>query len=218
MASEYTVLYRLLNKPTAYSETRVRGNRMLLFRVGKKNPITMEQMQDPISNTRSNAPQRGLRRLDLALAVIMMVPLGASAQNVVSTSGGSGTNTEGTVSWTIGQPVIRTVSGGGNTLTQGFQQPWADISTVVGENAGSSSNIRVYPNPTRHLLNVEIPGATGMDQMELLDAAGRIILQTNTTGDHTEIDLSAYGTGNYFLRVLNAENTVARTFKINVTR
>lgn len=124
---------------------------------------------------------------------------------------------DATISWTIGEPVINTVSGGGNTLTQGFQQPWADISTVIGENAGSAPDIRVYPNPVRHVLNVDVPGDAGQDQLELLDAAGRTVLQTNTTGDHTELDLTRYGAGNYFLRVLNAEGIVSRTFKINIT-
>ena len=188
---------------------------MVLFRVGSKTPITMKHLRHNVHWTRSIAWQFRPGRLGIALAVTILIPLGSNAQNVVSTSGGIGSDANSTVSWTIGQPVANTVSGAEGTLTQGFQQPWADIGTVVGEHVGSGSDIRVYPNPTRHLLNVEMLGtATGANALELLDAAGRLVLQAPTTGDRTELDLTDYGTGNYFLHIKDAEGDVTRTFQV----
>lgn len=152
--------------------------------------------------------------LDLALAVLFLLPMGVIAQNTVGASGGSGTTASGTVSWTVGQPVTSTVTDGEHTLTQGFQQPWAEVGTGVEENTTTASDIRVYPNPTRHLLNVEMPGANEKNELQLLDATGRIVLQAPATGDRTELDLHDYGTGNYFLRIWNAEGDLTRTFKI----
>ncbi len=175
----------------------------------------METKQNNIYGLRIGKARHRTGLMAVAISVLCITQL--QAQTVVATSGGDASTANNKISWTVGQPVTTTVSGGGATLTQGFQQPWADISTVIGENAGSEADIRVYPNPVHHLLNVEVPGATAKDQLELMDAAGRIVLQANTTGDRTELDLTQYGAGNYFLRIRNAEGILARTFKINIT-
>jgi membrane-bound inhibitor of C-type lysozyme len=46
----------------------------------------------------------------------------ATAQQVVASSGNSATAGGYTVAWTLGEPVIETLSGSNNILTQGMHQ------------------------------------------------------------------------------------------------
>lgn len=52
-----------------------------------------------------------------ALGLLFLLPMMGSAQTVVSSSGGSGSGGGHTLSWTIGEPVVNTVSAGNVTLT-----------------------------------------------------------------------------------------------------
>ena len=45
------------------------------------------------------------------------------AQEVISTTGEHYENSNGSISWTIGEPVIETLGSNNNYLTQGFHQP-----------------------------------------------------------------------------------------------
>lgn len=120
------------------------------------------------------------------------------------------------MSWTIGEPVIATGSAGGHTLTQGFQQPWADVATVVGEHAGTGMGIRAYPNPADHVLNVEMTTTSYASRLELLDASGRLVLRVPTSGTLTRLDLTGQSAGHYILRAMDAQGLPAKTFKINI--
>ncbi|RLD57998.1 MAG: hypothetical protein DRJ05_08780 [Bacteroidetes bacterium] len=59
--------------------------------------------------------------------IIILLPLFISAQtttpDVITSSGAYFSNTNGSLSWTLGELATETFSNGGNTLTQGFQQP-----------------------------------------------------------------------------------------------
>lgn len=155
------------------------------------------------------------RCLPLA-AALLALPLAAGAQDVVATGGGEGSGGNHSMSWTIGQPVIKTVTAAGNTLTQGFQQPWADVTAVVEEQGSATLAIRAYPNPADHILNVDMSGVQGQSRLEMMDAAGQLVLQAAATGERTQLDLTGQSVGLYILRVLNAEGMPMRTFKINI--
>lgn len=150
------------------------------------------------------------------VAAMLALPLMAEAQQVAASGGGEGSGGGHRMSWTIGQPVIKTVGTGDRELTQGFQQPWAEVVTVVGEHTGNAMGIRAYPNPADHVLNVEMAAATDPMRLELLDASGRLVLQAPSTGALTHLDLTGQSTGHYILRALNAEGIPAGIFKINI--
>jgi hypothetical protein len=60
------------------------------------------------------------------LFVILCIQLhfaGAKAQQAVSSAGTYFENESGSISWTLGEVVIETLSAGETILTQGFQQP-----------------------------------------------------------------------------------------------
>lgn len=149
-------------------------------------------------------------------AALLFPAIAATAQSVVGAGGGSGSAGGNELGWTIGEPVVATVGEGtgGDVLTQGFQQPWADVGIGVEEHPGLAGEIRIYPNPVARILNVELPGAANAEQFLLLDAAGRTVLETEARNAHTELDLAGFSTGSYHLRISDHSGKSSRTYKI----
>jgi hypothetical protein len=56
----------------------------------------------------------------------------------------------------------------------------------------------IYPNPARNLLNLEIPG---LSAYQLLDVSGRIILENPLARENQTIDLSGLESGLYLLKI-----------------
>ena len=84
-----------------------------------------------------------------------------------------------------------------------------DCGSHVGVSEVSSSNTRLYPNPTNGILNIEGNGEMSISVMNVL---GQKILET-TTNENTTIDLSGFGEGIYMIRVETANGV--KTEKID---
>lgn len=153
----------------------------------------------------------------LLVLLPLTVPFIGAAQTVVSGGGGYHTNPATSIAYTIGEPVIATVSAAGNSLTQGFHQPWADISTLVDDAPTSTMRINVYPNPVTHTLHIALDEATRAHQYVLHDAAGRLVTEGRIDATITELDMEPHASGGYILRVLGNDNTTLKSFKISVT-
>ena len=77
------------------------------------------------------------------------------------------------------------------------------ITAGVGEWNGSHFNI--YPNPTTSILNVEWSmGNVNADaaEIQLLDVYGRLLDVVQANCGTTQIDLSAYAKGVYFVQLV----------------
>ena len=64
--------------------------------------------------------------------MLIMLVSGVSSQEVLISVGGYTESGAGSVSWSIGEPVIETLSGTGGVMTQGMQQLNA-VASVVAE-------------------------------------------------------------------------------------
>ena len=78
------------------------------------------------------------RCLILPVVLLIMLVSGVRSQEVLSSGGGYEVTTSGSLSWSIGEPVIETLSGTGGVMTQGMHQP----------NVGSSVVAEPVPVPT----------------------------------------------------------------------
>jgi len=76
----------------------------------------------------------------------------------------------------------------------------------------SASNVRLYPNPTNGMLNIEGNGAMTISVMNTL---GQTILVSTAT-DNATVDLSSLESGIYMVRI-ETENGI-KTEKVNVRR
>lgn len=140
---------------------------------------------------------------------------GAMAQKAVLCTGKDATGSGGSVSYSIGQTVYTTELASGFSVTAGVQQPF-EISTVTGikEASGISLECIVFPNPTADLLHLKIESNRPVGlTYQLLDTFGKSTSIQPVHSSNTDIHMSAYPSGVYFLRVSSGQKDL-KTFKI----
>ena len=145
-------------------------------------------------------------------ALLFFAVSSATAQKVISANGGTATAAGTEVSWTIGEPVIATVSDGTTTLTQGFQQSKLTV-TAVNEIQVAGVEIKVYPNPTSDFVTVHFSKVMEKPTYLLFDLSGRLIQQKNIESTDAKIDMTQFAGGSYILKV-NSGQQPLQTFKI----
>jgi len=146
--------------------------------------------------------------------IVIFSGVTVTAQEVVASSGSSGTITGYKVDWTLGEPVIETLTGPANILTQGMHQTNL-LVTGLEEMIVPGLEVRVYPNPTSDLLMIEVI-QTGNDlfRYELFDITGRKIVLKKMNSNIEEIDMGSYVSGVYLLNVLNPNRKHVKVCKI----
>jgi hypothetical protein len=128
--------------------------------------------------------------------------------SVVASSGNYYESSSMTISWTVGELAITTLTGNNLILTQGFQQP-----TIMGTGIDKDEfdgKIFVYPNPVQNELFVRFDvERSGNYILELQDVTGRIMSQTMqkpiNPGDIIKLNTSAFSPGMYLLRVITTD-------------
>jgi hypothetical protein len=124
---------------------------------------------------------------------------------VVSSSGGSGQNAQGSLDWTIGEPVTATVTDGTSTLTQGFQQPTLLIATAQNDN-NLNSNLLVYPNPTADFVMVKFDANKEQQiNFKIFDIAGKLINEGKATSANPKISFQGLASGQYSVSLISAD-------------
>lgn len=152
----------------------------------------------------------------LSLVGITTVKAQTVTPVVLANDGGYAPLSNGSISWSIGEPVSETYTGSNNILTMGFHQPELTLINMIQEQ-GEDVKILVFPNPVKDVLSVNLKGLNnGKYTVELNDAIGKLIYrsETDVTEDSYIFQLKVNETaaGNYFLRVSNTSFT--KTVKI----
>ncbi len=134
-------------------------------------------------------------------------------QQVIATSGGSGQAGETVMDWTLGEPVITTLTGGDDILTQGFHQPVLTVTAIkVSDNLPYT--IDVYPNPTHDLLLIRLKDSDIQGFLYLLyDMNGKVLELKLFESDITAVNMDQYPAGLYLLKVMQ-QDTELKTFEI----
>lgn len=129
--------------------------------------------------------------------------MNSSAQEVITTDGGFGTSTHGTLSWTLGEVISETFSTSNYHLTQGFQQiheGYLDINNLI-----HSNELTIFPNPFSSSVNL-ISNAENADyKLNVFDYQNKLILQKDIyfspACKQLTIDLSSLSVGYYFFEL-----------------
>jgi len=88
------------------------------------------------------------------------------------------------------------------------------ISSVVEEVPSTGSSIRVYPNPVQTNLHVEAKERDrSIDQVQVVDASGRLVLSYSSAGTRITLDVSSLPRGIYFVRISHGNEAMVQ--KIN---
>ena len=150
----------------------------------------------------------------LLFFIIIFSGITVTAQEVVASSGGSASITGYKVDWTLGEPVIETLPGSVNILTQGMHQTKLTV-TGLEELIIPGLEIRVYPNPTSDLLIIEVIQTGNYSfRYELFDITGRKMAMNKMNSNIEEIDMSNFVSGFYLLNVLNSDSEHVKVCKI----
>lgn len=138
---------------------------------------------------------------------------------VLSNNGGYAAAAQGSIAWTIGEPISETYTTTANKTTMGFHQPELGLATLIKENR-DASQVMVFPNPVKDFLTVSFKDLQNTTySIEVIDNLGKQIDKKDisiTNDDKTILlNMSEYAAGNYFLNISNAQ--LNRTIKINKT-
>lgn len=134
-----------------------------------------------------------------------------SAQEVISTQGDSYDNGTNTIDFTIGEPVIETVSDGTNDATQGFHQTNLTITNI--EDLDANFSVNIYPNPTSEVINLTIEKYEKIT-FQIFDMGGKLVEELMLTSSTTNVNVSDYPKGTYLLTLTQSDKKKIKTYKI----
>jgi hypothetical protein len=153
-----------------------------------------------------------MKKIILFFALFVFTAANTIAQEVVSTAGETNTITGYEVSWTLGEPVIQTISSGSTVLTQGFHQSKLTV-TAIDELLVSDLELKVYPNPTQDFVTISLSKMPENLIYSVFDLSGKLLENNRISNLNTKIDMQHYSGGSYILKLKN-KNQLIQTFKI----
>lgn len=135
------------------------------------------------------------------------------APQVIASSGGNGSSTQAQLSWTVGETVTPTLTGSNNILTQGFQQTYLTV-TALEDKTDLNLSMTAYPNPTADFVTINA-GTQNLENLSytLFDSNGKLLAKQTLVKSQTEVSLTSYASGVYFLKVTNKQEK-GQNFKI----
>lgn len=135
------------------------------------------------------------------------------AQTSFNSSGGDGTNSNGSFSYSVGQVFYNTSENSGSYATEGVQQPY-EISVVSAQQSDNSYKIILTPNPTQDYLTLStsLTPHTSV-KLFLRDLNGKLLLDQTILSNETKINMQAYSSGVYFIFIATDIN-INKEFKI----
>jgi N-acetylneuraminic acid mutarotase len=84
---------------------------------------------------------------------------------------------------------------------------------IEGVAESANQEIRIYPNPTRDLINVQT-SEQGIYSLELINLSGQVIKHTEFSENSIQVDLSSYQSGIYLVRGVSGDQvTMGRVMK-----
>lgn len=137
-------------------------------------------------------------------------------QEVNSSAGGYYKQINGSMQFTIGEPLTETYTDTTATLYQGFQQGSYIIVSVTEQPIIADLNISLYPNPSSGIFNLKVESnETTVFKIDVVDAQGKCIIHKETNSKNSEaIDLSNFASSIYYVTITNTEKNYIKTFKI----
>ncbi|MCL2028404.1 MAG: T9SS type A sorting domain-containing protein, partial [Bacteroidales bacterium] len=111
--------------------------------------------------------------------------------------------------WEFTEPVeFKVTSANGENTTTYIVHIW--ISTTSSIHTPQLSVLaKLYPNPTNDVLNVS---AENMQQLEILDLMGRVVLRKSVNSDMESLNVSSLKEGAYLIRITTADGVTTARF------
>jgi len=143
----------------------------------------------------------------LLLFCVLVVSSYATAQTlspeVISTSGTSMSNGSTTLDWTLGEPATATLDNPQNAITQGFHQPTIIVTAIA--DAATLNNVKVFPNPTIEVVQIQFTANQKNTLVELYSVDGKLLEKHLVNSQALEMNMSTYPAGTYLLKINKSE-------------
>lgn len=136
-----------------------------------------------------------------------------NAQQSVNASGGKGTGTGGSFSFSIGQIDYVAAVGTNGSVSEGVQQPFEIFVLGTDEIPDIKLALSVYPNPTTDLLFIKNEDSNLEFNYQLFDVTGKLLSSSAKMEQVNQIDMALFKTGTYIL-LIQTESNVTKSFKI----
>ncbi len=159
-----------------------------------------------------------MKKVFSTILLILLAVMSLSAQSAIVPLGGDAQGGGISVSYTIGQIAVQSYGEGSARIFEGVQQPY-EIQTIGIDNyPGITLNAILYPNPTQGRVqlvinNEQLEMVNGQWIMKVFDADGKFLFSKQIDGETTQLDLSPYATGTYYINVCSGKD-VMKTFKV----
>jgi len=136
-----------------------------------------------------------------------------SAQSDIVPAGGTATGNDGTVTFTVGQIAVQSYGAGGTGISEGVQQPYEIQIIGVDNYPGITLNAMLYPNPTLGNVQLIVNNVQLEGEIKVFDTNGKYLLSKKIEGETTEIPMSSFAPGTYFVNVIDGTQLL-KSFKV----
>lgn len=167
-------------------------------------------------NKMTNSSSRK-KKLSLATILIYTIfPLAISGQETIPATGGKGSGTGGTVTYTVGQLFYHNHHSETGMVAEGVQQPYEIyIVTAIEEAEGIELFVKVYPNPVESILQLKVETSRFKDlSFQLYNMNGMLIESGAILSELTKINMHSLNPAVYFLKIQDSTQKEYKTFKI----
>ena len=154
--------------------------------------------------------------MKIILTLVLAIALNyCYAQTSVNAGGGNINGSSGSVSYSIGQSFTQTVNDTSGKINQGVQQPYEIfINTGIENKTIQLIQASVYPNPTQHVLSLEIQEANlNGYTYSLQDLLGKVIETKSISVNKTELQVAQLKSATYILNIYQGV-TLVKSFKV----
>ncbi|MBE27257.1 MAG: hypothetical protein CMN33_06190 [Saprospirales bacterium] len=144
-----------------------------------------------------------------------------NAQTIENVTFSSAASSDDSYQPVMGTPYGTSLSGAGGSLevSASYGESNYEESSLSLEELPIQSNIRVFPNPTNYMVNIDLSQLSqGEYQLYLMDLNGKVVYHKNTTQKSIELDMRNYSTGSYVLKLQTKETQQIETFQIIKTK
>jgi len=157
----------------------------------------------------------------ICVFILLLISFKASSQSitrsVISVCGLTGNDTEGLITFSIGETITGSLITSVNGMSQGFQQP--SLSSIEETKIISGINaVEVYPNPVdTDLTIIYNTRTTKLLRVYVYSAMGTIFRAESysiTEPGSIMLNMSSYPCGLYLIHIFSTDLQIDRVFKI----
>lgn len=88
------------------------------------------------------------------------------------------------------------------------------VNLTLGTETFNIDNFKMYPNPTKNFVSVELPEMVYEASVIIYDMLGKIVKEANVTADNSKIDLSGLTNGSYLMNIKTKDGEGTKTLVI----